>query len=37
VHAAGLLSARPVAAASNAGYLYFATDTDAMYRSDGTT
>src|SRR5204862_4965950 len=39
VHAAGTLAARPVAAAGNAGYLYFATDVNGgtLYRSDGTT
>lgn len=33
----GLLSARPSASSANIGYLYFATDTKALYRSNGTT
>lgn len=32
----GLLSARPAAAASNAGYLYDATDTHQLFRSTGS-
>src|SRR5436190_5808242 len=37
VHQAGLLAARPAAAASNAGFLYYATDDNSLWRSDGTT
>src|SRR3989440_10556421 len=33
----GLLASRPAAAAGNAGFLYYATDTDDLWRSDGAT
>lgn len=33
----GTYASRPAAAATNSGALYFCTDTDALYRSDGTT
>src|SRR5206468_12600963 len=31
------VAARPAAAAGNAGFLYFATDDDSLYRSDGSS
>lgn len=34
-HGAGLASARPAAGVSNAGYLWFSTDTGVLQRSDG--
>jgi hypothetical protein len=37
VHGSGLLSARPAAGSTNAGYLYFAEDSGVLYRSNGTT
>jgi len=39
IHASGLFAARPAASASNAGYLYFSTDTGGgtVFRSDGAT
>lgn len=39
IHATGLLADRPAAAAENAGYLYFATDSNGgtVFRSNGTT
>jgi hypothetical protein len=39
IHASGLIGARPAAAAANAGYYYFATDSDGgtLFRSDGAT
>jgi hypothetical protein len=37
VHAGGALASRPAAAFTNAGYLYFATDTGQLYESNGTS
>ncbi len=37
VHGYGLLSSRPAAASSNAGYIYYATDTSAFSRSNGSS
>lgn len=36
IHGSGTLAARPTAAASNAGYLYDATDTQQLFRSTGS-
>lgn len=33
----GVLASRPAASSANTGYLYFATDTKALYRSNGTS
>jgi microcystin-dependent protein len=37
IHGYGTLGARPSAVATNVGYLYYATDTSTIYRSNGTT
>jgi microcystin-dependent protein len=36
VHLAGLFASRPAASSGNAGLLYFATDTGALFRSNGS-
>lgn len=36
IHLAGTHAGRPAAASSNAGYLYFETDTGSLFRSDGS-
>lgn len=36
IHGRGLASARPTAAAGNAGYIYYSTDTQALERSTGS-